>query len=67
LCHFNEEGKTAGEVLGDREPTELNRLLERIAKTPIKIFKAKSATKPSAAKSNASSGAKAMPPKPSIF
>ena len=54
---FDEKGKLKSKTKG----------LERIAKTPIKMFKAKGATKPNTAKSNASSGAKAMPPKPSIF
>ena len=67
IGYFNEEGKSASEAFGDKEPVALAKGLERIAKTPIKMFKAKGATKPSAAKSNASSGAKAMPPKPSIF
>ena len=67
IGYFNEEGKSASEALGDKEPVALAKGLERIAKTPIKMFKAKGATKPNTSKSNASSGAKAMPPKPSIF
>lgn len=67
IGYFNEEGKSASEAFGDKEPVALAKGLERIAKTPIKMFKAKGATKPSATKTNTSGGAKAMPPKPSIF
>ena len=61
IGYFNQDGQTASEAFKGEEGKALTKGLERIEKTPIRMFKAKGATKPS------SSTAPKTPARPRVF
>lgn len=63
LNFFSEENKTASEQLAEKEAIQMTKDSERIAKTPVRVFKPKGAKKAI----TASGGTSSAPKKPNIF
>ena len=61
IGYFNQDGQSASEAFKGEEGKALEKGLARIEKTPIRMFKAKGATKPS------SSTAPKAPARPRVF
>ena len=63
LNFFNDDSKTASEMLNEKDATQMDKDIQRIEKAPVRLFKKKGAKKPS----KATSGASSAPKRPNVF